>query len=194
MPKLIGTLCYLSPISLDQAETMSNWINDLKTAFLVGDEGYSTFTEDNIRTDIQAMQNHKMHVYAIHDKQTDQLIGRTLLMNIDQVNRSAMFGILMGEKTHWGKGYGTEATRLLLEFAFHGLNLHSVQLGTYAFNKRAIRCYQKVGFQEIGRRREARIVGERKYDVLLMDILASEFSSFIIDPLMREIEEENETH
>ena len=57
------------------------------------------------------------------------------------------------------------------------LNLNSVMLGTFAFNHRAIHCYERVGFKEIGRRRQARIIGDRKYDVALMTILAEEFES-----------------
>jgi RimJ/RimL family protein N-acetyltransferase len=50
-------------------------------------------------------------------------------------------------------------------------------LGTFAFNERAIRCYEKAGFREIGRRRQARIIAGRAYDAILMDILAEEFGA-----------------
>ena len=53
-------------------------------------------------------------------------------------------------------------------------------LGTFAFNERAIHCYKKVGFKEIGRRRQARIIGGKKFDVVLMDILAKEFESVAV--------------
>ena len=56
------------------------------------------------------------------------------------------------------------------------MNLHNIKLRAYSFNERAINCYQKCGFKEIGRRREARIVAGEKYDVIQMDILASEFA------------------
>jgi ribosomal protein S18 acetylase RimI-like enzyme len=67
--------------------------------------------------------------------------------------------------------------RLLLEYAFNLLNLNSVMLGVFAFNLRAITSYRKAGFREIGRRREARIIGRQAHDVVLMDMLAAEFNA-----------------
>jgi RimJ/RimL family protein N-acetyltransferase len=93
---------------------------------------------------------------------------------LDNINRSCRLGIVIGEKTHWDRGFGAEALHLLLEYAFNILNMNNVNLGTYSFNKRAIACYKKVGFKEIGRRRESRIIGEKKYDTIMMDILARE--------------------
>ncbi len=86
-----------------------------------------------------------------------------------------MLGIVIGEKTFWGKGYGQDAIRLLLDYGFNLLNLNSVMLGVFAFNERALHCYKHVGFREIGRRRQARIIGDKKCDAILMDILAEEF-------------------
>ena len=188
MKKLVGKKCFLSPITTADAETMCAWINDQKTAMLVGDEGHSTITAENIKKELQQMQERRAHMYAIHDLESEKLIGRTLLMGVDAVNRTAMLGIIMGEKSYWGKGYGTEAVRLMLDFGFNGLNLHNINLGTYSFNVRAIRCYEKIGFKLIGRRREARIIGNQKFDIIYMDILSSEFTSPIILPLLQEIQ------
>ena len=95
-----------------------------------------------------------------------------------------MLGIVIGEKTYWNKGYGQEAITLLLDYGFTLLNLNSIMLGTFAFNERAINCYKCVGFKEIGRRRQARIIGESKYDGILMDILAEEFTSPYVRQLL----------
>jgi RimJ/RimL family protein N-acetyltransferase len=91
------------------------------------------------------------------------------------VNRSAMLGIVVGAKMDWDKGFGGEATRLLLDYAFNLLNLHSVMLGTFEFNQRAVRAYEKIGFHRIGVRREARIIAGKQWGVILMDMLESEF-------------------
>jgi RimJ/RimL family protein N-acetyltransferase len=74
--------------------------------------------------------------------------------------------------------------RLLLDHAFNLLNLHSVMLGVYSFNDRAIRSYKSLGFKEIGRRRQARIIGPRMFDVVLMDLLADEFQSPVVQKLV----------
>jgi len=86
-----------------------------------------------------------------------------------------MLGMVIGEKAYWGKGFGQEATGLMLDYAFNLLNLNTVSLGVFAFNTRAIDCHKKSGFREIGRRRQARIIGDRKFDLVLMDILAEEY-------------------
>ena len=119
--------------------------------------------------------NRQDHVYTIVEKSSNRAVGRCLLFSVNQVDRNAMIGIFFGEKDCWGKGYGQEAMRLLLDFGFNLLNLHNIMLGVFAFNERAIRSYQSLGFHEIGRRREARWIGGKAYDVIFMDLLEEEF-------------------
>jgi RimJ/RimL family protein N-acetyltransferase len=109
-----------------------------------------------------------------------------MLFNIDLVNRSAMLGIVIGEKAYWGKGYGQEALRLLLDYGFNLLNLHSIMLGVFAFNQRAIAAYRRVGFKEIGRRRQNRMIAGKWYDAVLMDMLDSEFTGGGVRAIMEE--------
>jgi RimJ/RimL family protein N-acetyltransferase len=116
-------------------------------------------------------------VFSIVTLDGDVLIGRGMLFAVDHINRSAMLGLVIGEKEYWGQGYGTEATRLLVDYGFSLLNLNSIMLGCFAFNTRALRCYEKVGFRVIGRRRQARIIAGVAHDVVEMDILAEEFES-----------------
>jgi RimJ/RimL family protein N-acetyltransferase len=87
---------------------------------------------------------------------------------------------MIGDKNYWNQGYGQEATRLLLDYGFNLLNLNSIMLGVFSFNQRAIKAYRRVGFREIGLRRQARIINGQKYDVLEMDILAEEFTPLYI--------------
>ena len=65
---------------------------------------------------------------------------------------------------------------MLLDYSFNILNLNNIMLNVYAFNTRAIRCYRKIGFKEIGRRRQARRIQGKSYDIIYMDILAEEFT------------------
>ena len=104
------------------------------------------------------------------------MIGGCGLINPDHLNRTAEAGIFIGEKSCWNKGYGEEAMRLLLDYAFNILDFNNIMLNVYAYNTRAIRCYRKIGFREIGRRRRARRIQGRSYDILFMDILAQEFT------------------
>ncbi len=187
--KLVGSRCYLSPCSPSDALKWAEWFNDLQVTLPLGDEAYIPSSVESEEETIREIARNKQHVFSLVDLETDTTIGRCLLFNVDQVNRSAMLGIAIGEKTRWGQGYGQEAIGLLLDYGFNLLNLNSIMLGTFSFNQRAIHCYRKVGFKEIGRRREARIIGNRKYDALFMDILAEEYRSVYVSRL---IPDENE--
>ncbi len=182
--KIIGRSCYLSPVSKDSAESWAKWDNDLEVGIPLGSEPYTPTTLESTLEAIEAIIKDKIHGFDILEMETDLLIGRCFLGSVDLVNRSARLGIVIGEKTHWDRGFGTEALQLLLDYAFNILNLNSVNLGTYSFNERAIACYKKVGFKVIGRRREARIIGDTKYDALMMDILASEYETVFLKDLL----------
>lgn len=182
--KLVGSKCYLSPLTPEDAERSAQWDNDLEVALPLGDEAWTPTTAEETREGLEDAGRHHAHLFGIVDKTSDELIGRCVLFQIDAVNRSAMMGIVIGEKGYWGKGYGRDAIRLLLDYAFNLLNLNSVMLRTFSFNERALRCYRAVGFREIGRRRQARIVGDRRHDVVFMDILAEEFASPVVQGLL----------
>ena len=91
--------------------------------------------------------------YAIHEADTDRLIGTTALSDLSTRapgERSALFRIVIGEKDVWGRGYGTEATRLVVEEAFETHGLSEVRLEVFRHNPRALAAYRRVGFREVG--------------------------------------------
>ena len=102
-------------------------------------------------------------------------IGNVGLHRIDWKNRVATLGIVIGEKAYWNRGYGTEAVKTMLRYAFHELGLNRVELETYSFNPRAQRCYQKAGFRRERVRRQALYRDGEFHDVITMGILRSEF-------------------
>ena len=113
--------------------------------------------------------------FTAYERPTLRPVGTSGLTEIDHRLRRANFGIVLGARDCWGKGYGTETARLVLEYGFTALNLHNIMLTTQSFNERAIRAYMRAGFREFGRRREAHWLAGRAYDVVYMDCLASEF-------------------
>jgi RimJ/RimL family protein N-acetyltransferase len=112
---------------------------------------------------------------AIHERATDRLLGTCAFSQLDGENGSALFHITIGEKDAWGRGYGTEATELMLEHAFTNLGLHRVSLSVFAFNERAIRAYRKAGFTIEGRAREAIWRDGQFWDELAMSVLEDEW-------------------
>ena len=172
---LLGEKCYLSPVQAEDGDAWAAWFNDLDVTIPLGDEAYTvTGLESQQEDALQCARGHDL-VFSIVRCDTDAVIGRCVLFGVNRVDRNAMLGIVIGDKSSWNQGYGQEAMLLLLDFAFNLQNLHSVMLGVFAFNQRGIASYRRIGFREIGLRREARILGGKAYDALLMDILADEF-------------------
>ena len=112
---------------------------------------------------------------AIHTRDTDRLIGSCAFSQMDPENGSALYHITIGEKDAWGQGYGTEATRLMLDHAFGQLGLHRVALYVFSFNERAIRAYRRCGFFVEGRARESIWRDGRWWDELAMSVLESDW-------------------
>jgi RimJ/RimL family protein N-acetyltransferase len=112
---------------------------------------------------------------AVHVRTTNRLIGSCAFSQLDGDNGTGLYHITIGEKDCWGQGYGTEATRLMLDHAFGALGLHRVGLTVFEFNERAIRSYRKVGFTPEGRAREAIWRDGRYWDEVAMSILEPEW-------------------
>jgi RimJ/RimL family protein N-acetyltransferase len=102
-------------------------------------------------------------------------IGMTGLHRPRPEDRGAELGILIGDKSFWSSGYGTDTVQTLLRFAFDQMNLHKVALGVFEFNERAQACYRKCGFVDEGRFREEYYQDGRYWDVLRMSILKREW-------------------
>jgi diamine N-acetyltransferase len=113
--------------------------------------------------------------FSIHDAADGELVGVCSLGEIDHNFLRAGFGIYLGQRR--GSGIGSDATRLVLDWAFTILGLRNVLLETYEFNESAVRAYERAGFQVIGRRRDAVLALGRRWDVILMDATPEGFES-----------------
>jgi len=167
--KLSGERLYLSPINTDDAEIYTKWLNDFTVSGGLGNFRMM-ISLDSEKKILEQLTN-EGHNYAIVLDKDDLLIGNIGLMEIDNINRSAEVGLFIGESENRGKGYGSEAMRLILDFGFKTLNLHNIMLHVHSDNEQAIACYKKVGFKEFGRRREARYISGSYIDLVHMEIL-----------------------
>ena len=109
--------------------------------------------------------------------QPGRLVGLIDLVVERWPHRDAFIGIGIGERADWGKGYGSDAMRLILRYAFDELNLHRVTLTVFEYNERAIHTYRKLGFQEEGRQRQRLRRDGRLWDMLVMGLLKEEWKS-----------------
>jgi len=115
-------------------------------------------------------------MFAIRTRADQRLIGDIGLDGIRWTHGDAFVGIGIGERAYWGKGYGTDAMRLMLRFAFQELNLHRVSLTVYGYNPRAQRSYEKNGFRVEGRARQVLLRDGARHDVIYMGILRDEWA------------------
>jgi RimJ/RimL family protein N-acetyltransferase len=122
--------------------------------------------------------------FGVYEQGSQFAIGWVTLQGVKSRNRSAEFGIAIGEPDARGRGFGTEATLLTLDYGFTVLGLHLIWLNCASVNERAIEVYRNVGFREGGRVREAGQFGGRRHDAVFMDILASEFRSPVLAKML----------
>jgi len=172
--KLTGERLYLSPFDADDTEIYTQWaqwMNDRAVADNYG--GHHNLV--SLAGAKKTLEELKGCRFAIVLLDGDVLIGHISLHDIDHLNRHAFIGIFIGEEEHRGKGYGAEAIRLVLEYGFKTMNLHSILLSVIADNAAAIACYKKAGFREAGRRREYKFKDGKYIDVIYMDLLEHEF-------------------
>jgi RimJ/RimL family protein N-acetyltransferase len=181
---LYGERVRLRGIEREDIPTFVRWLNDPEVRqYLVMYEPMSQAQEERwFEARLERENDFLFTIEAlIEGDQADAdewvHIGNVGLHRVDWKNRTAVFGIVLGEKAYWGRGYGTDATRTMLRFAFQELNLHRVELEVFEFNPRAARCYEKAGFRHEGTRRQALFRDGRYHDVHRMAILQPEFLS-----------------
>src|SRR5215471_16442208 len=139
-PFLIGETVYLRAIEREDAPIFLPWANDFDVAkHMLVHRPMSLTAEEAWIARIQEDKSNV--VLTIVLRKDDRVIGNTALHGIHSHNHHASFGIMIGDKREWGKGYGTEATRLIVGHGFHTLNLHRIWLHVYEDNPRAIRSY-----------------------------------------------------
>lgn len=179
-----GDLVALGPLRRDLIPTYARWVNDLGTLRTLAVLPAPLAIEAE-EAWYEAAIAGGARVFTIHELATLDPIGTCELRDIDHRNRTATIGMLIGEPAARGKGYGTEATRLLLDVGFTVLGLHSIWLDVFSFNLAGQRCYAKAGFREVGRRRECRLLNGVLHDQIILDILTTEFDSPVLARLFQ---------
>jgi diamine N-acetyltransferase len=181
---ITGDKVALGPIRRDLVPLYQRWMNDFEVTRTLS-AGFRPITWEAEEAWFEGASRRDREVtFTIYERAAMRPIGTTALHDVDLHNRTAVFGLLIGDKDCWGKGFGTETTRLMLDYGFTCLGLHNIMLSVYSFNERGIRAYTRAGFREIGRRREAIRLGSRPFDEVLMDCLATEFQSPALSALL----------
>ena len=177
---IAGEQVALGPLHRDHIPLIARWHGDFAVQRTFGGTPQALTIEQATAKYERWAVSTDAFWFAIFEKATRRPIGHTDIFEIDWRARTGVFGLLIGEADMRGRGYGTETARLMLDYAFTALGLHSLMLTTDAFNLAGQAAYRKAGFKEFGRRRQASFLGGALHDLVYMDCLASEFTSPVL--------------
>ena len=176
-----GDKIYLTELDRANLETIRAWLNDpeVHRHLIVGHVPITREEEERFydrQGPAAGEYNFEIHVTA-----DGRYIGNVGLMGVDLVHRHGEIGIVIGDKESWGKGYGGDAIRTCLKFAFLTLGLHSVSIRTEDDHVRALELYRRLGFVETGREREHVYHDGRFRDHVVFDMLEQEYRALYRD-------------
>ena len=184
-----GTLVRLSSASPETlAAASARWRRDSELHRLADSDPAQLWSEKRIRERIEKKQGtdgaFRFNLLSLAD---DRLIGIAGLVP-DQTCEDAWLYIAIYERDHLGKGCGTDAMKLIMQYGFMELNLRRISLGLNSYNERALRTYLKAGFQLEGRTRSDLIKDGRRYDGIFMGILRGEWLALQSPPVPGSVE------
>jgi len=172
-PTLTGERVRLVPLGAQHADPLHTKLGDAEGRRMTGTHRNFTLADIQAWCASRAEQPDRLDL-AIESLDGEEFIGELALLKVDQHNENASFRIACAAE-HRGKGYGPEAIGLVLGYCFDVVGLHRVQLDVYDFNGRAIRAYEKCGFQLEGRLREELLWEGERHDCLIMSVLESDW-------------------
>jgi [ribosomal protein S5]-alanine N-acetyltransferase len=172
-----GSLVYLRPLErADLNERYLSWLNDPEVTHYLETGVFPTTMLDLEKFYQSVTGTPNQVLLAIVDKATNTHVGNIKLGPINWVHRRSPLGILVGDKKSWGKGIGSEAMRLMVEYGFRRLNLHRIYLAVFVENEAGVRLYEKVGFKVEGRFRDDMFQDGQYKDRLWMGLLRTEYN------------------
>jgi RimJ/RimL family protein N-acetyltransferase len=175
---LKGKNVLLRPIKRSDISYFLKWFNDPEVVQYL--EMYLPMTEMSEEKFIEELgttraKSDVILVIEVIEGTSTKPIGNCGLHEIDSKDRKALFGIVIGEKDYWSKGYGREAARLMINYGFQQLNLHRISSGAFAFNERSMKLQKEVGFREEGRLRQAFFKNGQYHDLIQFGLLREEW-------------------
>jgi len=176
-PFLTGKKVYLRGVDESDAEgTYLDWLNDGEITRFLETVGHFPTSKESLLNYIRSMARSEQDVlFAIHDVKTSEFIGTSHLGPINWITRMAPMGIMIGNKEFWGKGYATEAIRLVVEYACTRLNLHKVTAGAAVINQGSVKAFEKAGFEIEGRAKSQVLLDGEYHDSLYLGVTKQYF-------------------
>ncbi|GCE08956.1 GNAT family N-acetyltransferase [Dictyobacter aurantiacus] len=168
---LAGEHILLRPLEMDDLEAFAGWFMDREaTRYSMGVWLFPWSRYETEQWLKRTLLDKETLSLGVVEKEGGSLIGYAGIASISLVNRSGEYYIFLGAKESWGKGYGTEVTRLIVDYGFASLNLHRIMLTVSESNIAGVRAYTRVGFQQEGVLRDACYRDGAYHDKLVMAI------------------------
>ena len=179
MSIIFGGRIRLRAIEREDVKNFFEWVNDPEVTFGLSLYLPMSLTDEERWFDSLANRatNEKPFGIDLLDGDGWRLIGNCTFFDIDTIAHSGELGIMIGDKSAWNKGLGTETMGLLLRHGFETLNLNRIMLRVYADNLRAVRTYEKAGFKMEGTLRQAVFKRGNYGDVHIMSVLRREWDA-----------------
>lgn len=184
-----GERIYLSLVRREDLPLYARWFADLEMTTYLGPVGMSFMPEHEDEWYRSVVADKLNKTFAIVVREGQRVIGSVGLKNVNQRHGSAELGIAIGDKGSWGKGYGSEAVRLMCDYGFTFLGLELIYLWHVAFNERGHRAYLSAGLREAGRLRGAFLFDGRRYDNVLMDVIREDFGPSTLRGMIGQLKE-----
>ena len=173
-----GKLVRLAPSTRDDAEVFARWSQDADYLRNLDTDYARPFsTESYIERFNPGRESPNSVVFHLRTLEDDRLIGFVAIDTIEWNNQVGLLAIGIGEPNYRGRGYGADALRLILRYAFDELNLHRVGLDVIANNAQAIQAYERVGFRQEGIQRDAVLRDGQRHGLMVMGILRHEWEA-----------------
>jgi RimJ/RimL family protein N-acetyltransferase len=158
------------------AKIEAGWLLNSEYSRLLDWDPARRFSSQTVQKNVEKLyDNSDIYSFTIRLLENDRIVGGIGLDGVDWAHRDSFVGIGLGEKEDWGKGYGTDAMKVILRYAFTELNLRRVSLDVFEYNPRGVRSYEKAGFSIEGRVRGQILREGRRWDVIFMGILREEW-------------------
>ncbi|MEK4563324.1 GNAT family protein [Alkalihalobacillus sp. FSL R5-0424] len=165
---------YLRELKREDLNQIYQSLDNKEILYMTGTK--KTFTFEQVVTHYEACQKDETRYdFAICLTENDEMIGDLSIVEVEEDNRKAGFRISLHQPTILGKGYGTDAVKKALAFAFDRLKLNRLQLEVYSHNLRGYHAYKKAGFVEEGRLRQSLYMNGTYSDEIIMAVLRDEY-------------------
>lgn len=176
IPPLQGEKIYLRALNLNDANDYYKWVKDKEVILYSLGRWLKPHTKKQIQEWLQETINDKSVLnLGIVEKETNKLIGHAGISSLSKTNNSGEYFILIGDRNSWGKGYGTEVTKLVVGYGFKVLKLHRIMLTVSDVNIGAVKVYEKSGFIKEGIMRDASFRNGKYHNKIVMSILDDEW-------------------